>query len=222
MSLPFSTEQFLSVFEQYNMAVWPAQILLNLLGVGAVFFAIKRLDSSNRIIAGILAFLWVWIGLAYHLAFFSSINPAAYVFALLNVVQGIVFLVFGVFRPRLSFGFRADIYGIVGAIFVLYAMIVYPALGYSLGHAYPKAPTFGLPCPTTIFTFGLLLWTDMKLPRTVLVIPFVWSIIGFSAALTLGIREDIGLLVAGIVGTGLILFRDARAQKSETGLRSAN
>lgn len=222
MSLPFSTEQFLSVFEQYNLAVWPAQILLNLLGVGAVFFAIKRLDSSNRIIAGILAFLWVWIGLAYHLAFFSSINPAAYVFALLNVVQGIVFLVFGVFRPRLSFGFRVDIYGIVGAIFVLYAMIVYPALGYSLGHAYPKAPTFGLPCPTTIFTFGLLLWTDMKLPRTVLVIPFVWSIIGFSAALTLGIREDIGLLVAGIVGTGLILFRDERARKSEVEIRQAD
>jgi hypothetical protein len=222
MNLPFTVDQFISVFERYNLAVWPAQILLNILGAAAVFVAIKRLDSSNRIIAGILAFLWVWIGLVYHFAFFISINPAAYVFALLNVLQGVVFLVFGVFRPRLSFGFRLDIYAIVGAAFVLYAMIIYPVLGYFLGHVYPKAPTFGLPCPTTIFTFGLLLWTDMKLPRTVLVIPFLWSIIGFTAALTLGIREDIGLLVAGIVGTGLILIRDARAEKSEIGLKAAN
>jgi hypothetical protein len=222
MNLPFSVEDFLSVFEQYNRAVWPAQILLNILGAAAVFFAVRRLDSSNRTIAGILAFLWAWIGLVYHFAFFTSINPAAYVFALLNVLQGIVFLVFGVFRPRLSFGFRLDIYGITGAVFILYAMIVYPALGYFFGHVYPKTPTFGLPCPTTIFTFGLLLWTDMKVPRSVLVIPFLWSIIGFSAALTLGVREDIGLLVAGIVGTGLILFRDARAEKSEIGLRPMN
>jgi hypothetical protein len=222
MNLPFTTEQFLSVIEQYNLAVWPTQILLNLLGVGAVVFAIKRLDSSNRIISGILATLWIWIGLAYHLAFFTSINPAAYVFAVFNVLQGIVFLVFGVFRPRLSFGFRNDIYGYVGAIFVLYAMIIYPVLGYSLGHIYPKAPTFGLPCPTTIFTFGLLLWTDMKLPRTVLVIPFLWSIIGFSAALKFGISEDVGLLVAGIIGSGLILFRDERARKSEVEIRQAD
>ena len=221
MNMPFTLDQFLSVFERYNLAVWPAQILLNILGVAAVLAAMKRLDSSNRIIAGILAFLWIWIGLVYHFAFFTSINPAAYVFALLNVLQGIVFLVFGVFRPRLSFGFRLDIYGITGTVFILYAMIIYPALGYFLGHVYPKAPTFGLPCPTTIFTFGLLLWTDMKVARSVLVIPFLWSIVGFSAALTLGIREDIGLVVAGIVGTGLILIRDARAEKSEIGLRSA-
>ncbi|HEY6951569.1 MAG TPA: DUF6064 family protein [Bacteroidota bacterium] len=221
MNLPFTQEQFLSVFEHYNHAVWPAQIILNLLGLGAVVLAVKRLDSSNRIIAGILATLWVWIGLAYHLAFFASINPAANIFALFNVLQGMLFLVLGVVRPRLSFGFRSDIYGYVGALFVVYAMILYPALGYTLGHVYPKAPTFGLPCPTTIFTFGLLLWTDMKLPRIVLVIPLLWSIVGFTAATTLGIREDIGLLVAGVLGTGLILFRDARARKTEVGISNA-
>jgi len=215
LNLPFSPEQFLLVLEKYNEAVWPAQILLNLLGVGAILLIFKRFDSSNRIVAGILATLWIWIGLAYHLFFFTSINPAAYVFAVLNVVQGIVFLAYGVFRPRISFGFCRDVYGIMGALFVLYAMIVYPMIGYFLGHLYPKSPTFGLPCPTTIFTFGLLLWTNMKFPRIVLVIPFLWSIIGFTAAIALGIREDIGLLVAGFVGTGLILFRDARARKTE-------
>jgi hypothetical protein len=222
MNMPFTSEQFLSVFGQYNLTVWPAQIFLNLFGVGTLVLIFKRFDSSNRMVAGILAFLWIWIGFAYHLAFFSAINPAAYVFAFFNVVQGILFLVFGVFRPRLSFGLRKDVYGMVGAVFIVYAMIVYPIIGYFLGHIYPKSPTFGLPCPTTIFTFGLLLWTDMKFPRIVLVIPLLWSIIGFTATISLGIREDVGLIIAGLVGTGLILFRDAVAENSEVRMSKAN
>jgi hypothetical protein len=221
MNLPFTTEQFLSVFEQYNQTVWPIQIVLNILGLAAIYLAVRRTAFSNRMIVAILAFLWLWIGIAYHFAFFASINPAAYVFAALNVVQGIVFLVFGAFTQRLSFHFKANLCGIVGALLMLYAMVIYPLLGYALGHVYPKAPTFGLPCPTTIFTFGLLLWTDSKIPKSVLIIPFLWSLIGFSAALKLGVLEDAGLLVAGIVGVVLIVLRDRDTSKPGTGVAHA-
>lgn len=211
MNLPFTLDQFILVFENYNQSVWPFQIILNLLAIGVLVLVLKPLPSSNKMIAAILAFFWLWIGIAYHLAFFSAINPAAYFFALANVLQGVAFLFFGVFKSRLAFRYQTNIFGIIGALFVLYALIVYPVLGYSLGHVYPKSPTFGLPCPTTIFTFGILLWTDAKIPRVVLIIPLFWSLIGFSAALTLGIREDIGLLVAGVVGLALILIRDKHA-----------
>lgn len=103
MNLPFTTEQFLSVFEQYNQAVWPVQIVLNVLGLACILLAVKKTGFSDRLIAMILSFFWLWIGLAYHLAFFSAINPAAYAFAILNVIQGIVFLVLGVLHQRLSF-----------------------------------------------------------------------------------------------------------------------
>jgi hypothetical protein len=208
MNLPFTTEQFLSVFEQYNNAVWPFQIIFNVLGLSAVVLAVKKIAISNRLIVAILAFFWLWIGIAYHLAVFTSINPGAYAFAALNIIQGIVFLVFGVIKHRLSFSYKQNTYGITGAILILYAMVLYPLLGYALGHVYPRTPTFGLPCPTTIFTFGLLLWTDLKVPKSVLIIPFLWSLIGFSAALKLGILEDTGLLIAGIAGTALIVMRD--------------
>lgn len=211
MNLPFTTDQFLSVFEQYNQSIWPFQGVLNFLALGVLVLAFKRTHSSDKIIAGILAFFWLWTGIAYHAAFFGAINPAAYVFAVLNVVQGIIFLFFGVFKSRLTFRYQSNLFGIIGAAFVVYALIVYPALGYLLGHVYPKSPTFGLPCPTTIFTFGVLLWANVKIPKVVLIIPFLWSLIGFSAALTMGIREDIGLLVAGIVGLALIIIRDKHA-----------
>ena len=61
---------------------------------------------------------------------------------------------------------------------------------------------------TTIFTFGILLWTRSKLPKILLGIPLLWSTIGFSGAVSLGIREDIGLLVAGVAGTTMIVIRD--------------
>ncbi|HXV44590.1 MAG TPA: DUF6064 family protein, partial [Anaerolineae bacterium] len=78
---------------------------------------------------------------------------------------------------------------------------------------YPQSPTFGLPCPTTIFTFGLLLWTDHRFPKYLLVIPVIWSLFGLSAAVQLGVLEDIMLLITGLVATTMILYRDKQADK---------
>ena len=103
---------------------------------------------------------------------------------------------------------------ITGALFLAYALIVYPLLAISFGHGYPRTPAFGItPCPTTIFTFGLLLWTDDYLPKYVLVIPALWSLIGFSAAVQLGVYEDFGLVVAGVVGTAMIVYRDRKTAR---------
>jgi hypothetical protein len=118
-------------------------------------------------------------------------------------------------KNNLSFHFQSNTYALIGSLFVIYAVGLYPILGYFLGHIYPKAPTFGLPCPTTIFTFGLLLWTEKTFPKYLLVIPFIWSVIGFFAAVSLGIREDIGLLIAGVVGSLMILFRDKSKAKEK-------
>jgi len=206
MKLPFTIDQFLEVFRNYNLSVFPMQIVFYLLAVLAIVYSLKKNSWSDRVVAGILAFLWLWMGVVYHLIHFSAINKAAYMFGALYVVQSLIFLFYGVYRKSLSFKFKADLWGITGGVLILYALIIYPLIGYSLGHGYPQSPTFGLPCPTTIFTFGLLLWTDKRFPWGILIIPFIWSIVGFMAALTLGIREDIGLLVAGVVAVVLVII----------------
>ena len=83
MKLPFSIEQFLSVFAQYNEKVWPAQILRNLLALGAVIALYLDSAFGSRIISTLLAFLWGWMGFAYHFAFFTVINPTAWLFGAL-------------------------------------------------------------------------------------------------------------------------------------------
>ncbi len=95
-------------------------------------------------------------------------------------------------------------------------MVIYPVLGHFLGHVYPNSPTFGAPCPTTIFTFGLLLWTTTRVRWYILVIPCLWAIVGSSAAISLGIREDTGLLVSGIVGTAVLTMRRYRDRQVVT------
>jgi hypothetical protein len=210
MKTPFSVEQFFHVFRNYNESVFPIQVIFYLTGAFALILVIKPTAKSNRIISGILAIFWLWMGIVYHLVFFSAINKAAYFFGAAFILQGILFSKSGVFQNKLSFKFHTDVFGITGVALVFFALVVYPALGMFLGHNYPSSPTFGLPCPTTIFTFGILLLSDKKLPFTTLIIPFIWSIIGFTAAFRFGIVEDTGLLISGLLTISMLFIKNRK------------
>lgn len=58
--------------------------------------------------------------------------------------------------------------------------------------------------------------TDKKVPMSILIVPAIWSIIGFFAALSLGITEDTGLLVAGVVAVPLLLYRKRSGEEIST------
>jgi len=210
--MPFTTEQFLETFRHYNLSVWPMPIALYVMGIFAIFFGTRKAPASDKVVSYILAFFWLWMGIAYHLAFFVSINKAAYLFAALFILQGVLFFIA---KSKLVFRFHRDIYGFTGAVLMFYAMVVYPVWGYFNAHVFPASPTFGLPCPTTIFTFGILLWTDKKIPNYLLIIPFAWSVVGFFAAILLGITEDVGLLIAGSAAAFLLNKRNQEARTSE-------
>ena len=203
--IPFTTEQFLRVFEKYNQAIYPFQFALILVAIISVFLAASRKPFANKLISYLLGFLWLWMGIVYHLIFFTAISPPAYLFGTLFIIQGLLFLYEGVVRNRLSFRASQNFYGIFGTIFIAYALVIYPLIGYALGRTFTASPTFGVPCPTAIFTFGLLIWTDKRFSLSLLIIPVLWSLVGTSAALSFGIKEDFGLLVAGTIGTTIII-----------------
>jgi hypothetical protein len=206
MRMPFTTAQFFDVFRQYNQDVWPIQLLLLAAGLVAALMGFRTSVRAGRVLSGILAILWLWMGVVYHISFFRVINPAAAWFGALFVVQGGLFAWLGAWKAQLAFRVRRDVRGVGGALLVVYALALYPMLAFMLGHRYPAAPTFGLPCPTTIFTFGLLLWARAPVPRSLVVIPALWAVVGTVAALQLGASEDFGLLVAGVIATPMILL----------------
>ncbi|NLF32830.1 MAG: hypothetical protein GX591_18325 [Planctomycetes bacterium] len=209
MRLPFTVEQFFDVFEAYNRAIWPAQVLAYVLGLAAIVLASGDTARRGRAVAGILALSWIWMGAAYHLGHFRAINPAATVFGVLFLLQGLVFIGAGCILAKLRFRFAVRPIPIIGAAFILYAMVLYPLLGRLAGHIYPRSPVFGVaPCPAAIFTFGLLLWATRPVPWYVPVVPVLWSLIGLSAAIHLRVPQDYGLGVAGVFGIALLVVRN--------------
>jgi hypothetical protein len=213
MQMPFTAEQFFGIFRLYNNTVWPAQLVLLALAVLAVLFIALRRPWSGVAVSGILALLWVWLGAAYHLAFFARINPVAYGFGALSIVGGLLFAWHGVFRRRLEFAFTRSLRTGLGVALIAFALLVYPVWATFSGHAYPELPTFGLPCPTTIFTIGLLALSTGSSLRVVLTVPILWSLVGSQAAFLLDVKPDFGLIAAGAVAIGLVLWPE-RAQKT--------
>jgi hypothetical protein len=206
VEIPFTSAQFLAVFGRYNEAVWPSQIILNILALIAIALLYYKRPITDRGIAAILSFFWSWMALTYHFMFFSKINPAAWLFGTVFLIAGIWFLWLGVIKGELHFRFTRGLRGLSGTLLLIYSLIVYPILGYMLDHHYPDIPTFGLPCPTTIFTLGLLLFLAPPVHRSNFIVPLLWTVVGSIAAFRLGLLQDFGLLIAGVMGlTGVIL-----------------
>lgn len=201
--LPFSTSDFLAVFVRYNEAVWPAQSALLALALTCVLLVATG-SPRVRTVGLILAVLWAWMGVAYHWLFFTAINPAAWGFGL-ACLAGAGAFAWHAARGALTFARPTGARGAMGVALVLYALVGYPVLGTMLGSDYPAAPTFGLPCPTTLFTIGMLLFAKRPVPRGVFAIPIAWSLVGSYAAFGLGIGQDLGLLVAAAAGAAFVV-----------------
>ena len=205
MDLPFTVEQFRRVFVRYNLLVSPTQWVL----YGFALLSIVIIASGHRrfyrIVYFILALFWLWSGLVYHFVFFTAINPAAYLFGGLFVTEALL-LGWFVLRPsQPSFEFSNKTRFVAGAFLVCSALVIYPAISFLVGHRYPATPTFGLPCPTTLFTLGVLLWSKPRVPVRIVIIPILWSALGLTAVVQLGMYEDFLLLVSLVTGSVLLL-----------------
>ncbi|HET7188463.1 MAG TPA: DUF6064 family protein [Gemmatimonadaceae bacterium] len=211
MRPPFTIEQFLDVFRRYNEAVLPMQAVLVLVALVIAGAAIHGSRRGSRLALALLALLWLWMAVSYHLAFYTTLSALGYLFAAMFVAESMLLmrLAMGGRPPTLSA--RRDLRGIIAAALVAYALAGYPLAALAAGHRYPTLATFGVPCPTTIFTFGVLLLVADGLPRSVLIVPAAWALVGASAPLLFGMWEDIGLAVAGLVAIPLLLGSPGRA-----------
>ena len=147
MSLPFTREQFFQVFGTYNDAVTPLQIGFVLLGLSAYGAMVLRRRDSDRVISAILAALWAWMGIVYHLIYFREVNPAATLFGIAFLAGAALFAWAGVLRGKLAFDGEGRARRIAGHVLVAYALVGYPLLSAMLGREFPQLPTFGLPWP---------------------------------------------------------------------------
>ena len=157
--------------------------------------------------------MWMWAGVAHHGLFFSTINTAAFFFAALFVLQALLLIYFTV-RSRFVFVAVSGSSRWIGWALIIYAMLIYPLAGTLGGHRYLEMPMFGItPCPVTIFTVGLFALAQPRIPRGLLIIPFLWSLLGGSAVFVLGVMQDWPLLFC-VFAIPFIVIRDRKFSTS--------
>jgi uncharacterized protein DUF6064 len=221
--LPFTDQQFLDVFGAYNAVAWPVAVALWLVTLACVVRLVRG-QARPVTLSALAAIHWAWSGLVYHGLFFTVINPAAWVFAAMFLLEAFAFVWFGIVRRTLLFAWGRTVrHAAAGALFV-YAL-GYPFLVLASGHDLPRAPLFAVPCPTTLFTAALLLTAVRPAPVLAFVIPVIWAAIAGTAAIALGVTPDLMLFVAAVC---LVVFvslpfvrRDRRPNRGATTLLSS-
>ena len=196
MNLPFTHDQFLDVFAVYNGVFWPLVAALWLATVAAlVALGMHRLGP--RWVAALLGVHWA-LSAGYHLVYFVTINPAARLFGAVFLVQSALFfwLVFTGAGLEVTWGRRP--HQVLSVAFCVYAML-YPLAVLATGLEWPRMPAFGVPCPTTLLTVGLLLGLAPKRLWGLSVIPVLWCLVAGTAAFQLGIRPDLALYAGAVL-----------------------
>jgi hypothetical protein len=123
MRLPFTREEFFDLFAAYNGALWPAVIALWVASVVAAVWLLVSRRSRDRWMSAVLTVHWAWSAVAYHAGFFTRINPAAWLFASVFLLQGAFFFWSGVIRGHLSFQSSRTAWTPIGWVLIAYALV---------------------------------------------------------------------------------------------------
>src|SRR5688572_19350147 len=91
--LLFAPRTYYRLFELYNAAIWPAQIVALALG-GAILLLLAWRGPvwRGRVVAALLALCWLWIGWAFLLERYARINWAAEYLALGFALEALLLL----------------------------------------------------------------------------------------------------------------------------------
>lgn len=173
--LLFSPRTYHRLFELYNAAVWPAQVVAVLLGLLMLVLLRRGGPVAGPAVAAILAACWAWVAIAFHLDRYATINWAAPWAAAAFLGQAALLVWAGVIDGRLSARPRLDTAGWAGIGILLFALLLQPAIGLLLGRPWRQAEIFGVaPDPTAIGTLGLLLALAGPSRWVLMVLPVLW------------------------------------------------
>ncbi|KLK91747.1 hypothetical protein AA309_18510 [Microvirga vignae] len=217
--LLFSARTYYRLFELYNRAIWPAQILALLLGL-VVLWRLHRAGAwQGSMVTMILAAGWLWTAWAYLLEQYDTINWAARYFAIGFVFEALLLIWLGAIQGRRFFRPYRDWSSRAGLILFLFALVIQPLIGLLVGRDWKQTEIFGIaPDPTVLATLGILLTMDKWPPWGLMIIPLIWCALSGATLWTMGSPDAWVMPVAALIALGLAVSRvlSARGQDQET------
>lgn len=208
MKTPFSSEEFFSVFGRYNTSLFPSQILILILAIVLLLLLHSRSKSRHLYSGLFLGALWIWNGAAYHIALFSQINNVAKVFGSLFILQGVLIILNSFGKREIHYDLTKGIRGYTAYFLAIFGLIIYPAIGFITGSEIIHTISLGLPCPSTLFSFGIFLFASNRLPRYLMIIPSLWAVVGLSAAINFGVLQDFMLIISAVAANIFLLKKN--------------
>jgi hypothetical protein len=212
--LLFSPRTYYRLIERHNEAVWPGQLIATAAGVGVVLLLRRGSRGGARVALGTLALLWAWVGWSFVWRRYATINWAAVWLGGLFAMEAILLGWLGTGLGTLRGAMRRDAPGVLGAILVAGALVLYPLLAPALGRGWHQAEVFGIvPDPTVLATLGLVLQLDGPplSRRALLVAPLLWCLVSGATLLAMGSPEAWIVLPATPLVLALSLVRGRRA-----------
>ena len=217
--LLFSPRTYYRLFEIYNAAIWPAQIVALCLGL-AVWGLLRRATAARgRAIAAILAGCWLWVAIAFHAHRYATINPAAVYFAAAFGLEAALLIWIGIVRGRLSFERPAEPASRTGFWIFLFALAIEPIIGPLLHRGWRQVEIFGVaPDPTAVAALGLLLLAGGRGRWALFIVPAIWCAISGATLLAMK-APDAGIPpLAAVLAVALAIRQKlARRQTASTG-----
>jgi len=205
--LLFSPRTYYRLFELYNLAVWPAQLLALALGLAILVLLARPSPKAGAFIAAILALAWVVVAWGYFHARYTSINWIASYFAIAFLIEALLLGWFGIIRRDLAFSV-ANRAGSIGLCLYLFALMIQPMIGPLLGRPIVQIDFFGLmPDPTAVATLGLLLTATGRHVISLLIIPLAWCIISTATLWAMGSPEAWVMLAVPLICVTSLFFR---------------
>jgi hypothetical protein len=203
--LLFSPRAYYRLFELYNRAIWPGQILAVALGFAMLGLARRGGDREGRAVGAVLAASWLWVAWAYLLERYDTINWAARYLAAGFVLQALLLLWVGVLSARLRFRPDRDLASRAGLWVAWFALAAQPFLGLlAEGRTWRAIELFGTaPDPTVAATLGLLLMADGRVRWELLAIPLLWCAISGATAWAMEARDALVMPLVAALALGL-------------------
>jgi hypothetical protein len=210
--LLFSPRTYYRMFELYHQELWPAQLLVLALVV-AIIVVLRRTDAwVDPAIAAFLAACWLWVGIAFHLQRYATINWAARYFAAGFVLQAALLVWSGVVRRRVRFGTRRHTASASAAVVFAAAVAISPLAGRATERTWSQVELLGLtPDATALATLALLV-TASRASRWLVIVPLAWCLVGGATLWALESPEAWVSIVAGVGGLVAMFKRTRRAQ----------
>ena len=205
--LPYDAGALFALHSRYLQESWLFALPLLIFVFSMPIWMLRGGAAVGRLITGMLALAWLWVGLVFHGFYFADINFSAPLYAGLFVLQSLLLWWHTGSRGQLVVAYRMDVAGWIGGLLLFYAVIGYPLLDYLNGHTAGVRLTGIAAGPTALLTIALLLLMSGPTPLYLFLIPALWTFVAGFSGWVLGLWADLMMPLAVVALIPALLWK---------------